>query len=141
MPKVKVKTYDPRKVILTWGAHVVTGYADDSFVNVEAAGEGITTVVGCDGEVARSMDPNKTSTVKITLMQTSSSNQYFNKMHKLDDISGAVLLPMIITDLRGQVLFSAQEAWINKQAPITYGKQTGSREWEFSTGDSEFTEN
>lgn len=139
--KVKVKTYDPRKVIVTWGAHVVTGYADDSFVTVEAAGEGITSVVGCDGEVARSMDPNKTSSVKISLMQTSSSNQYFNKMHKMDDLTGMAMFPLTITDLRGGVLFFAPEAWINKQAPITYGKATGNREWEFSTGDSEFTEN
>lgn len=135
-----VRTYDCRKVIVTFGTHMVTGYAEDSFVSIEPAGEGISTVVGCDGEIARSMDPDKTANIKLTLLQTSDSNQYFNKIQKLDNATGMGLMPLMITDLRGMTLFHADEAWIVKQAPVNYGKATQNREWEIRTGEADIVE-
>ena len=53
-----VKTYDPKKVLIACGTHSVTGLADDAFVSVEPAGEGVTRKVGCDGEIVRSISPD-----------------------------------------------------------------------------------
>lgn len=49
------KTYDPRLVTMSFGSHIVTGFADDSHITIEANGDGITKKVGCDGEVARAL--------------------------------------------------------------------------------------
>lgn len=54
-----VKTYDPKKVLIACGTHSVTGLADDAFVSVEPAGEGVTKKVGCDGEIVRSNQPRQ----------------------------------------------------------------------------------
>ena len=51
----KIKTYNPKEVIVTCGTHIVTGYADDSFISIEPNGDGITKKTGCDGEIARSI--------------------------------------------------------------------------------------
>ena len=34
-----VKTYNPKKVIIALGSHVVSGYADDSFITIESSGD------------------------------------------------------------------------------------------------------
>ena len=47
----KIKTYNPKEVIVTCGTHIVTGYADDSFISIEPNGDGITKKTGCDGEI------------------------------------------------------------------------------------------
>ena len=31
----KVKTYNPKEVLIALGSHIVTGYAEDSFVSIE----------------------------------------------------------------------------------------------------------
>ena len=45
----KLKTYDPKKVLIAIGSHSVSGYADDSYVSVEPSGDGTTKKTGCDG--------------------------------------------------------------------------------------------
>ena len=52
----KVRTYNPKEVLISFGTHSVTGYAEDSFVNLEKNGDGISDVIGCDGEQIRSLD-------------------------------------------------------------------------------------
>lgn len=133
----KIKTYNSREVIVTLGTHIVSGYAEDSFVTIEDAGEGITSVCGCDGEHSRSMDPNRAANVKIVLNQTSESNKYFNTLRKLDRDTGEGIVPLMITDLRGGLLAHADEAYIKKRPSTVYGKATQNREWEIMTGDCE----
>lgn len=138
--KTGIKTYDCRKVIVTVGSHIVSGFAEDSHITIEPAGEGITSVCGCDGEHSRSMDPNRSSNIKIVLNQTSSSNKFFNKMLNADQETGEGMLPMLITDLRGGLLAHAEQAYIKKRPSTVYGKATQNREWEFATGDCEVSE-
>lgn len=129
-----VKTYDPKKVLIACGTHSVTGLADDAFVSVEPAGEGVTKKVGCDGEIVRSISPDKTSTVKITLLQTSDSNSFLQQMYNQDQQNGDGIFPLMIQDLMGGVLFSAEEAWVAKQSTFARGKEDTNREWEIHTG-------
>ena len=60
----KIKTYNPKEVVISAGPHIVTGIADDSFVTIEANGDGITKKVGCDGEIVRAVSPDGTYKVK-----------------------------------------------------------------------------
>ena len=69
----KVTTYNPRKVTCSLGNHIASGFADDSFISIEPAGDGTSYVVGADGEIARSIDPSKVYTVKLSLLQGSST--------------------------------------------------------------------
>ena len=42
-----IKTYNPKEVVVACGTHIVSGYADDSFISIEPNGDGITKKVGC----------------------------------------------------------------------------------------------
>ena len=136
----KVKTYNPKEVTIACGNHIVTGIADDSFVSIEANGEGITKKVGCDGEIVRAVSPDNTYKVKISLLQTSDSYAFFSNMVDVDRETGEGMFPVLIKDLNGGVVFSTEAAWVIKKSAITRGKADNNREWELDTGDATLSE-
>ena len=134
------KTYDAHLVTMSFGSHIVTGFADDSFITIEANGDGITKQTGCDGEVARSSPTDRSHKVKCVLLQTSNSNSVFQTAYKRDLETGKGLAPLLIKDLKGGLLFSSEDAWITKPATRTRGKGTNNNEWEFDCGSSSLSE-
>ncbi len=134
------KTYNPKEVTMAVGSHIVTGFADDSFITIEANGDGVAKKVGCDGEVARAISPDGTYKVKVALLQTSSSNAFFQERYAQDRDTGEGMFPILIKDLKGGLLFSSEAAWVIKPASRVYGKDTNNREWELDTGDATLTE-
>lgn len=135
-----IKTYNPKEVVVACGTHIVSGYADDSFISIEPNGDGITKKVGCDGEIARSISPDNTYKVKITLLQNSDSNSFFSNITDYDRATGNGLFPVLIKDLRGGLLFATEAAWVIKKSPATRGKETNNREWEIDTASAVMTE-
>lgn len=135
-----IKTYNPKEVVVACGTHIVSGYADDSFISIEPNGDGITKKVGCDGEIARSISPDNTYKVKITLLQNSDSNSFFSNIADYDRATGNGLFPVLIKDLRGGLLFETEAAWVIKKSPATRGKETNNREWEIDTASAVMTE-
>lgn len=135
-----IKTYNPKEVVVACGTHIVSGYAGDSFISIEPNGDGITKKVGCDGEIARSISPDNTYKVKITLLQNSDSNSFFSNIADYDRATGNGLFPVLIKDLRGGLLFATEAAWVIKKSPATRGKETNNREWEIDTASAVMTE-
>ncbi len=136
----KIKTYNPKEVTVSCGSHIVTGFADDSFITIEPNGDGITKKVGCDGEIVRAISPDNTYKVKITLLQTSESSSFFSRKADQDRDTGDGMFPVLIKDLKGGQLFSTEAAWVVKKSPLTRGKDSNNREWELDTGDASMTE-
>ena len=126
----EVKTYNPKKVTMAFGNHMARGYAEDSFVSIEPVGEGVTSQSGADGEVVRSVDPDRRFTVKITLQQTSSTNEFLKKMRNKDLKNGNGTFPLNIKDLMGGEAFSAEYAWVKNDPAWGRGKSATDREWE-----------
>lgn len=135
-----VKTYNPKEVIVAVGSHIVTGFADDSFISIEANGDGITKKVGCDGEVARAISPDDTYKIKLSLLQTASSNSFFQNKFQQDRATGDGLFPILIKDLKGGMVFSSDAAWVTKPATRGFGKDTSNREWDLETGSATLEE-
>lgn len=134
----KVTTYNPKKVTCSCGNHIVTGFADDSFITIEPAGDGTSYVVGADGEIARSIDPSKVYTVKLALLQASESNKYLQKMYDKDQKDGDGTFSVNIRDLLGNEKFTGGVAWVTKPASWSRGKTQSNREWEIAVGEGEF---
>lgn len=134
----KVTTYNPRKVTCALGNHIVTGYADDSFIAIEPAGDGTSYVVGADGEIARSIDPSKVFTVKLSLLQNSATNSWLQTMYDKDKEDGSGVFSVNINDILGDEKFTGSVAWVTKPASWSRGKAQGNREWEIVVGEGEF---
>lgn len=134
----RMTTYNPRKVTMALGSHIVAGFADDSFITVEPASDGTSYVVGADGEVARSIDPAKIYTVKVSLLQNSATNGWLQKKFDRDSQEGDGFFSVNINDLIGGQKFASGIAWVTKPASWSRGKQQGNREWEIVAADGEF---
>ena len=135
-----IQTYNPKEVTIALGPHMVTGFADDSFVSIEPSGDGVTKTVGCDGEIVRSISPDDTYVVKLTVLQTSDANTYLQNRLAEDRKTGSGMFPILIKDLKGGMVFSADAAWPVKSADRGYGKEAEDREWELHTGSGVLTE-
>lgn len=136
----QIKTYNPKEITIALGNHIVTGFAEDSFVQIDPNGDGVTKKVGCDGEVARSLSPDSTYVIKIVVMQTSETNSFLQERHAQDKKEGNGMFPVLIKDLKGGLVFSADSGWAVRPASRSYGREVGNREWEIHTGDGELTE-
>jgi hypothetical protein len=133
---ILVRTYDCKKVLISLGSHTVTGYSDGSFVTIEAGGDGITKKVGCDGEVARSIDPDWTAKVTINLLLPSPTVAWAQARYVQDRDSGEGMFPILIKDLKGGLVFSAEDAWIVKPPTREFGKDMPDREIEIDCGEA-----
>ncbi|MBR3972999.1 MAG: DUF3277 family protein [Oscillospiraceae bacterium] len=130
----KIKTYNPKEIVITLGNHIVTGYADDSFVTLDPSGDGVTKKIGCDGEIVRSISPDDTYVIKLSVLQTSPTNSFLQQKRALDIKTGDGMFPVLIKDLKGGMVFSTDAAWPIKAASRGFGKEAGNREWELHTG-------
>lgn len=132
-----VTTYDPKKNITIFGGLEISGYAEDTMIEIEPLGDGMKSFVGCDGETARSIDPNQNYKVTIKLMSTSASNDLLSTQFELDRDTGQGMLPLIFKDLSGNTTFFAEQAWVTKPPKVTREKTVKSTEWVLETGQAE----
>lgn len=136
----KIKTYNPKQVTVSLGNHLVTGYADDSFITIDPNGDGVTKKVGCDGEIVRSVSPDDTYVVKLSVLQTSATNSYLQKKYTNDVANGNGMFAVLIKDLKGGLVFKTSYAWVAKPSSRGFGKESNNREWEIHTGSATLSE-
>lgn len=133
-----VRTYDPKRIVITIGSHIVTGYAEDTFITVEQTGDGTTAMSGADGEVGRSFSNNPLNDITLTVMATSPTNDYLSRLWARDKASGgAGMVPFTMQDLRGSSVFAASQAWVVKMPAQEFGREVGEREWTLQGVESE----
>lgn len=127
--------YNPRKITMSMGRHIVSGFADDSFISIEPVGDGNSVVVGADGEALVSVDPSTVYTVKVSLLQRSKTNSYLQQQYELLRSGGNGIFDINIKDIIGNEKFSGTQAFVTKPATKGYGKAGTNREWEITVVD------
>ena len=129
-----VLTYDPRKHVIIFGGKQITGFADDNMITIKPKGDGMQIYSGADGEVGRSVDPNRTFEITIALATSSKSNTYFSNCYNNDRATGKGMQPLIIKDLSGDTMFFAKQAWVANFPESKRGRKIDSQEWTLHTG-------
>lgn len=129
-----VLTYNPKKNIIIYGAKQLTGFAEDDMITIKPLGDGMQIFSGADGEVGRSIDPNSTYEVTVSLATSSKSNDYLSNCFNKDRKTGNNMLPLIIKDLSGSTLFFAKQAWIKNFTESKRGRKISNQDWTFNTG-------
>lgn len=129
-----VLTYNPKKNIIIYGAKQLTGFAEDDMITIKPIGDGMQIFSGADGEVGRSIDPNSTYEVTVSLATSSKSNDYLSNCFNKDRKTGNNMLPLIIKDLSGSTLFFAKQAWIKNFPESKRGRKISNQDWTFNTG-------
>lgn len=129
-----VLTYDPKKNIIIYGGRQLTGFAEDDMITIKPLGDGMQIYNGADGEVGRSVDPNRTFEVKVSLATSSKSNDYLSECYNKDRRTGSYMLPLTIKDLSGSTLFFAKQAWVQNFPESKRGRNIDNQDWTFNTG-------
>ena len=123
-----LKTYDFRKVALLVSGVPISGFAEGDAISVEFP-ESWTKQIGAGGAHTRSRNNDQSAQLTITLQQTSSSNAFLAGLAAADEVTGLPILGVLIKDLRGNDLLAAPQAYVSQKPGLTYGKDSGSREW------------
>lgn len=132
-------TYDPKKVIVSFGGVEITGFAEDSIIKIAPMGDGTTSIVGCTGDVVRGISPDRRKEVTIRLLQSSSSNDILSTIALRDNQNGDGVLPFLMKDLSGRTTFYSSKAWIVNLPEVNRTNEPagGSTEWVLNTADGD----
>ena len=124
-------TYSADQVLVVFGPYSLEGRGPDTFCTVERAEDSFKTVVGADGEVTRVRNLKRHGTITVTLMQTSKSNADLQGQILIDEATpnGLAIWPALVKDYDGNVLWTADESWLQKPAKSELGAEVGTREW------------
>ena len=128
------QAYDPRQLLIAFGSHVPSAFPDGTFLTIERDGDGVTKIVGADGSVARSVDPDNTTTISLTVRWDSDTSAWAQGQYDMDNVTGNGMFPALIKDLRGGLVFSAPQAWIEKPPDDEFATEMSDREIVIATG-------
>lgn len=128
-----MKTYDPKQVIVTVGDKQITGFAEDSMVEVDRLEDAWALTVGVDGEGTRAKSNNKAGTITLRLAASSDSNAVLGGFAIADEVSNAGLVPVLIKDKSGQDIVVASQAYVKKMPTREFARENTTNEWVMET--------
>lgn len=131
------RTYDPKGIIIIFGGFTLTGFQDGTFITVDRNEDAFSLQVGADGFDTRNKSNNRSGTVTFTPAQTSPSNDILSAIARQDELSNSGVYPLLIKEVDGTSLFSAEAAWIKKLPTSEFANEAGGREWVIETGQLE----
>jgi hypothetical protein len=135
---MSIDTYDAGLLGVFFGDDILSGFGEDTAVEVSRDEDAISTKVGVDGRGAIARNRNRSGTVKVTLLQTSASNDVLSaNLVRAEMGDPSSTKPLQVSDGSGRTLIHAQNAVIKKVADVKLGKGIEAREWTFWSDDLE----
>src|SRR5688572_16256587 len=110
-----ITNYHTDQVVVVWKGINITGFANDTFVEIEREEEGFTTYVGSTGEVCRTKNLNRMAKVTVTLMASAAVNDLLAAEAQDDEDTGLNYGPIMVKDLNSNMRADGPEAWIEKR--------------------------
>jgi len=128
--QIGMQTYKAALVKVYLGRFNISGFGEDTFIEVEYNSDAFETNVGAQGDVSRSQNADDTIKVVLTLKGESLSNDVLSGIAAVDRLLATEVYPLLIKDGSGTTLVSAGECWIKKPASIGFGKKREHCKWE-----------
>jgi hypothetical protein len=130
-------TFDFKKCLVLVGGIRIQGFADGEGVSVELDDDLYSKVTGADGDVSRARRHGLAGNGKVTLAQTSQSNDVLMGFAIADRTDNAGVVPFMIKDILGTTAIFVPYAWVKKPPAFTAGKEITNREWMFDFANTE----
>lgn len=126
--------YSFTNVNVIFGILEISGFAEgDDIVNISFETEQFKDVAGAKGDVARVQTNDNRATIKVKLLQTSSSYKILMDLFNLDRETGANVLPLTVINKETGETFVGNNTWINKAPDIIRGQNANAVEFTFRT--------
>lgn len=129
-----VRTFDPKKCIITFGTVTLLGFAEGTFVTITPSGPSFEKAKGADGSIDRVNKNADDYTIATVLKRTSPTNASLSALLIADKLSNTGKLPFTVKDIGGTSLFFAPIAWIQGFPTAADSDSIETREWMFDTG-------
>lgn len=112
-------------------AHIVSGYSEDSIVNIERTAETFTMYTGADNTSTRIYNANKSATITLSLQQTSASNDILTLLYSNDSASrnSSGLFSLQISDASGRSRYFSDDAYVGVVPNSAFGNSMQTRDW------------
>jgi len=112
-------------------AHIVSGFSEDSIVNIERIAETFTMYTGADNTSTRIYNANKSATVTLSLQQTSASNDILSALYQNDAASrnSTGLFSLQISDASGRSRYFSDDAYIGVVPNSSFANSMQTRDW------------
>lgn len=134
-------TYSPTDVKITLAGVSIEGFSSDNVVSISRESPLHSQKMAMDGSVCITRQRYSPWKVKISLAQSSESNDFLSGLVKLiqeNDIPIMEYLPLIIKDNSGTSFFFAKDVWVSELPTFDYGQSLNTREWELTCNDVEY---
>lgn len=124
-----VLQYDPKQFSLIIGGNIISGFADDDYIEVERDTDAFSKKVGVDGIVTRAKNNDRSGHVIIRIMQSSSSNNALSTLALADEKNMSGSVPVLCKDGSGFSVFSSLAGWVKKFPKTSWKKEVTMWEW------------
>lgn len=130
-----LKSYSPEDITVILSndqfSHVITGYADGSFLTITRETPASTLYVGADLSNARVVRANKASTITLSLHQASDSTDVLSQLLANDEETRdeTWLFSVTIKDNIGRSVHYSPQAFIGNHPDAMYSTGIENRDW------------
>lgn len=133
----KSATYAPGKLTIVIAqessgiAHIVSGFSEDSIVQIERVAETYTMYTGADNFSTRTLNSNTSARITLSLQQSSTSNDILNALYTSDrnDPGPEGFFSIHIKDSSGRGDFFSDDAYVGVVPNSNYSNTVQTREW------------
>jgi hypothetical protein len=135
MSTQRLATFAPSEVsvILTQKstgiAHVISGYSEDSIVNIEWTSPRYTLYTGADNTGTRIFNASNSATITVALQQTSASNDVLSSLFNNDPRNIDGLFSVQVKDSSGRSIYFSDDAYIGTRPNAAFSNSMTHRDW------------
>ncbi len=131
-------THNPDNFTLSIGAHIVSGFADNSMIQVELNADQVSLKVGVKGAGARSISQDVSGKITVTLWPGSPTNTFLAALADQDRKSSDGTKDVYLKDTNGQMFAHSEAMWIMKKPAADLQKEATNRVWVLETHNLEY---
>ncbi len=130
--------FDPADLVIAFNGIEISGYVQDTFVNVTWDSQAWEDEGGALGDTARYRNRDARATVELTIMQGSPTNDALSAMHVTDKQFGTGRGPFLLKHLGGGTSIKSERAWIIKPPDTGFAGNAGTpRTWQIRLAKAE----
>lgn len=137
MTQQRVATFAPADVTIVISqessgiAHILSGFSEDSIVQIERNAETFTMYTGADNTSTRIYNANTSAKLTISLQQTSASNDILSALYRNDAATrnSSGLFTLQVKDNSGRSNFFSDDAYIGVVPNSSFNNSMQTREW------------
>lgn len=110
-------------------AHVVSGYSEDSIVNIEWTTPRYSLYTGADNTGTRVYNASNSATLTLSLQQTSASNDVLSLLFANDSTDSSGVFSIQVKDSSGRSVYFSDDAYVSTRPNAGFSNSMMTRDW------------